>query len=633
MDAHLSLRHFAFFRGYLEGLPLPTLAGRYLEEGAGDASPKHTVQRVRDALRALAMQHGLPRYARALAIDPARLVPPPDDAPSLEDFRRSVDPRGFYGEAELIELFQQQWGRPGPDRRRQRTLRLRALQREALEFLQARVRPEPRPGHAVEAWLPPRLAVHLIAAGIPTLGELVTRMNTGYRWWESVPGIGAEKAARLRRWLAPCAGVEGLALISTAMVPRERLGSARDLLGQRAVRTEIAPLERFLVPRELDGSQGRLRAEPARLQIRVRDDYEAIAAWLAARATNDNTHRAYRREAERLLLWCVLERRTALSSITADDCSLYAAFLKAPPSAWLAPRNVERWSPAWRPLSGPLSACSQRTALTIVSALFDWLVSKQYLMANPWKALPRPGRAPTLDLSRAFTHGQWEAIRHAVDAFADPVRRSRMRLITELLYHTGLRRAELLAANLGDFREEMFDGEPCWVLTVRGKGGRIREVPVVEPVMRHLDEDLAVRGLPADPRASPPDAPLIAAIASRTRSAATRAGARLPDAQLYRELKRVFAAASRNLQADGARGAARVALGSAHWMRHTFAIHAIEKVSPGVVGSVLGHASMATTNLYGDAALRSKARGIRAFAGEAVVDGAPVVLDVPRLLP
>jgi integrase len=68
-------------------------------------------------------------------------------------------------------------------------------------------------------------------------------------------------------------------------------------------------------------------------------------------------------------------------------------------------------------------------------------------------------------------------------------------------------------------------------------------------------------------------------------------------------------------------------------MRHTFAIHAIEKVSPGVVGSVLGHASMATTNLYGDAALRSKARGIRAFAGEAVVDGAPVVLDVPRLLP
>ena len=45
------------------------------------------------------------------------------------------------------------------------------------------------------AWLPPRLAVHLAAAGIPTLGDLAARMNRGYRRWETVPGIGAEMAA------------------------------------------------------------------------------------------------------------------------------------------------------------------------------------------------------------------------------------------------------------------------------------------------------------------------------------------------------------------------------------------------------------------------------------------------------
>lgn len=206
MQRNLSLRHFAFFRGHLEGLPLATLAQRYLRDEPGEAGPKRTVQFVRDALRALAMQHGQLRYARALAIDPARLVVPQvaDDGsapPSLDAFRRVVDPQGFYGEAELIDLYQQQVGTRRPDRRQQRAARLRALQLEALEFLQLRSRPEPRPGHAVEAWLPPRLALHLMAAGIQTLGDLVGRMNQGYRWWETVSGIGAEKAARLRRWL------------------------------------------------------------------------------------------------------------------------------------------------------------------------------------------------------------------------------------------------------------------------------------------------------------------------------------------------------------------------------------------------------------------------------------------------
>jgi integrase len=94
---------------------------------------------------------------------------------------------------------------------------------------------------------------------------------------------------------------------------------------------------------------------------------------------------------------------------------------------------------------------------------------------------------------------------------------------------------------------------------------------------------------------------------------------RLPAAQLYRELKRLFAATADALQAEGARGAARVAQGSPHWLRHTFATHAIETVAPDVVGSVLGHASMATTTLYTRTELRRKARGLRDFGQRAGV--------------
>ena len=70
MARRLSLHHFAFFRGYLEGLPLSTLAQRYLASEPDGAGPRRTVQFVRDSLRALAMQHGQLRFARALVQQP-----------------------------------------------------------------------------------------------------------------------------------------------------------------------------------------------------------------------------------------------------------------------------------------------------------------------------------------------------------------------------------------------------------------------------------------------------------------------------------------------------------------------------------------------------------------------------------
>jgi len=49
-----------------------------------------------------------------------------------------------------------------------------------------------------------------------------------------------------------------------------------------------------------------------------------------------STQRAYRKEAERLILWAIVERARALSSLTTDDAIAYRAFLRRP-----MPR--ERW--------------------------------------------------------------------------------------------------------------------------------------------------------------------------------------------------------------------------------------------------------------------------------------------------
>jgi hypothetical protein len=43
---------------------------------------------------------------------------------------------------------------------------------------------------------------------------------------------------------------------------------------------------------------------------------------------NAKTYQAYKKELERLLLWAILERGKAISSLNTDDCRAYIKFLK-----------------------------------------------------------------------------------------------------------------------------------------------------------------------------------------------------------------------------------------------------------------------------------------------------------------
>jgi len=69
----------------------------------------------------------------------------------------------------------------------------------------------------------------------------------------------------------------------------------------------VAPLEVFNIPTQLDGSQGTNRAHGDVRQIRADNDIEAIKAWLARFFDKQTTFDNYRKEAERLLLWCTLQ--------------------------------------------------------------------------------------------------------------------------------------------------------------------------------------------------------------------------------------------------------------------------------------------------------------------------------------
>jgi hypothetical protein len=70
---------------------------------------------------------------------------------------------------------------------------------------------------------------------------------------------------------------------------------------------DVRPWEHIVVPGEVDGTQGAFRAPRASCSLRADNDYEAVQSWLSLHEA-PATQRAYRKEAERLLLWAIVER-------------------------------------------------------------------------------------------------------------------------------------------------------------------------------------------------------------------------------------------------------------------------------------------------------------------------------------
>lgn len=91
------------------------------------------------------------------------------------------------------------------------------------------------------------------------------------------------------------------------------------------------------------------------------------------------TQRAYRKEAERLLLRAVLERKKALPSLGVEDVGALEEFLSNPLADWCGPRDRQRWSLFFRPLEGPLVPAALRHAQTILRSLFALLMSQGVL--------------------------------------------------------------------------------------------------------------------------------------------------------------------------------------------------------------------------------------------------------------
>lgn len=538
------LHELALLRGWVRGLPFLTLSDLYLP----GALPSAAKQRVEELIEALSTR------ARRSARD--------DLADALGGERRATA----------------------------------AWQRTAELAIEAILRlPEPRPGltDPVGRWLPPRTALALERAGLNSLGD-VAKAGTLAGWWRAVPRLGEGGAATVRQLFADSPDLEPLQ-------EAEVLAPPSTAVKTRAPSSDLAPLEFFRPPPGLDGRDRANRAPPGHLRIEAATDDEAVRSWLAQWPTDSATWRAYRREAERCLLWSVLVRGKPLSALTVDDAVAYRAFLRDPqPRALWAGPLASRSSPEWRPFQDGLSERSAHHAETVLRGLFGWLREVGYLAWSPYAGLRRSRRREELGVGKALSEAELAWLFRFVTARLDTDAAAlHARFAFRLAYATGLRISNLAAATLGDLeRRDSRDGTgPQWWLHARVKGDKPHRVPVT-PLIGELREYLLARGHEAPLESLDPELPLI----GKRRRVRTERGYReepYSPSGLHELLKSFFEAAGAALALTDPIGGERLRRATTHALRHTHATHALARGVPvGVAQRNLGHASLAVTSQY-----------------------------------
>jgi integrase/recombinase XerD len=268
------------------------------------------------------------------------------------------------------------------------------------------------------------------------------------------------------------------------------------------------------------------------------------------RGLSDNTLAAYRRDLRRYVAF--LSGRNATEAGAVDEAMIrsFAASLSASTHG---------------PDDAPYRATSVARALSAVRSFHRFLLREGVTDRDPAVGVPQP-RLPR-SLPRPLPVDDVRRLLETPDPGAPSGIRDRA--ILELLYGSGLRISELTGLDVDDVDLE---GESLRVL---GKGGKERDVPVGS-FARDAVGGYLTRGRPA-----------LATVATRGALFLNARGGRLSRQSCARLLGRYVRLAGIER---------RVTL---HTLRHSFATHLLEGgADVRVVQELLGHASVATTQIY-----------------------------------
>ena len=271
------------------------------------------------------------------------------------------------------------------------------------------------------------------------------------------------------------------------------------------------------------------------------------------RGLSVNTLAAYRRDLGRYTDWLAAQGVSDARLITPAQIGLFAGSL----------RTVERQDEA---PSAPLAASSVARVLSSVRGFHRHLADEGAVESDAAREIKPPKLASRLP--KAITIDQMSTLLGAVTG--DDVLALRDRALLEMLYATGARVSEAVGLNVDDV---MDDAE---IVRLIGKGSKQRVVPVGSFAREAVDAYLV-----------------------RARPVLSARGRATPGLFLGQRGQRLSRQGAWLVIQSVARRAGLEAHVSPHTFRHSFATHLLQGgADVRVVQDLLGHSSVATTQLY-----------------------------------
>ncbi|UCD60813.1 MAG: tyrosine-type recombinase/integrase [Flavobacteriaceae bacterium] len=212
-----------------------------------------------------------------------------------------------------------------------------------------------------------------------------------------------------------------------------------------------------------------------------------------------------------------------------------------------------------------LSNRSVNRKVASLKAYYKFLLKIENIQVNPLakhKALKTPTK-----IEVPFSEKEMELLLQKVH-FEDGFEGDRDRLIIELLYATGIRRAELINLRLGDIELSQK------TMKVLGKRNKERIVPLLDTTIYLFEIYLAERMK-------------LKSVKDSDFVFLTKSGVKIYETLVYRIINGYFSKVSSKVKK------------SPHILRHTFATHLLNKGADlNSVKELLGHASLASTQVY-----------------------------------
>ena len=216
-------------------------------------------------------------------------------------------------------------------------------------------------------------------------------------------------------------------------------------------------------------------------------------------------------------------------------------------------------------LESGVSEKSVNRKISSLRSFYNYLKRKQAITINPMQKVigPKvPKRLPKY-VDKAKINSILDDQLLSTPSYAD----SREMIIINLLYHTGMRRAELLSLTIRSF------DMPKAIVKVLGKGNKERIVPLNDTIVRELENYLALRSEKF------PEAGDVLILTDKGKPAYPKL--------IYNIVRRVLKKYNATEKA------------SPHVLRHTFATHLTANGADlNAVKELLGHASLAATQVY-----------------------------------